>query len=100
MMRKSAARAGKTGVGATKKKVVRRKKLNGFWAVIQKGGTCECWGEAYATEREAQRAVKYHERASYAATYLHIGQPGLTIEQAQDLADAMAEAAMEFTLLR
>ena len=69
-----------------------------FWIVLQEGGSSgECYGEPYETEIAAKRAVACHERASYRATCVRVAiRRRVTIEQAGDLADAMAEAALAF----
>jgi hypothetical protein len=72
--------------------------LEEFWVVLQEGGTSgECYGEAYEIEKEAKQAVASHKRASYEATYVRVAlRRGVTIEQAGEIAEGMAEAALAF----
>jgi hypothetical protein len=79
----------------------RQEGLEEFWVVLQEGGTSgECYGEAYETEIAAKRAVACHERASYRAICVRVAvQRRVTIEQAGDIAGAMAEAALAFRAL-
>lgn len=80
----------------------RQEGLEEFWVVLQEGGTSgECYGEAYETEIAAKRAVGCHERASYRATCVRVAVPSrVTIDQAGDIAGAMAEAALAFRNLQ
>ena len=72
--------------------------LEEFWVVLQEGGASgECYGEAYETDKEAKQAVASHKRASYKAAHLRVAlRRGITIEQAGEIAEGMAEGALAF----
>ena len=88
--------------GIPTRKSVRVRKVKEFWVVLQEGGSSgECYGEACETEQEAMKAVLSHQRASYNATYIRVDMGrGITLEQADDVAEAMGNAASGFVCMQ
>lgn len=73
-----------------------------LWVVLQLGGSSgECYGTVHSAKELAIRAVQRHRAASYHAACVSFEtQEALSQEQAQDVAQAMAKAAVIFQMNR
>jgi hypothetical protein len=76
--------------------------LTEFWVVLQEGWSpCECYAEVYETEKEGRDAVESHKEATYHAVNVRVAmRSAVSLEQAVDMADAMAGAALAFADLQ
>jgi hypothetical protein len=73
-----------------------------FWVVLQQGGSSsECYANLCVSETEAKRTVRYHENATFEATYVKVTlRDPVSLAQAADISAAMAESATKFTCLQ